>query len=60
MRPDIGEKLSGFIALSPAVYAGPHTTSWLFTTLGKFEWDAWARLFGEFVLAFLCPVGKAC
>ncbi|KAG9012297.1 hypothetical protein FRB94_006328 [Tulasnella sp. JGI-2019a] len=46
MRPDIGEKLSGFIAMSPAVYAGPHITSWLFATLGKFEWGTWARFFG--------------
>ncbi|KAG9017390.1 hypothetical protein FRB93_007504 [Tulasnella sp. JGI-2019a] len=46
MRPDIGEKLSGFIAMSPAVYAGPHITSWLFTTLRKFEWDTWVRFFG--------------
>jgi len=51
MRPDIGEKLSCFIALSPAVYSGPHTTTTLFTTLQKIDWDTWVRLFG--VLDFI-------
>jgi len=57
MRPETGEKLSGFIALSPAVYAGPHVSTWLFTTLGKFDWETWVRLFG--VLDFIPLMGLA-
>ncbi|KAG8906447.1 hypothetical protein FRB99_006863 [Tulasnella sp. 403] len=51
MRPDIGEKLAVFIALAPAVYAGPLTSTWLFTTLGNLDWHSWKRFFG--VLDFI-------
>jgi len=51
MRPDIGEKLSCFIAISPAVYAGSHAESWLFRVLGSFDWNGWVKMFG--VLDFI-------
>lgn len=53
MRPDIGEKISCTVALAPAVYAGPLTTTWLFTTLGRLDWDAWMRWFGVFSFLLL-------
>jgi pimeloyl-ACP methyl ester carboxylesterase len=46
MVPNLGKKLSVFIALAPAVYAGPLTTGFPFTTLKKIEWPTWKRLFG--------------
>lgn len=51
MCPDLGQKMSVFIALAPAVYAGPLTTGFPFTTLNRIEWDTWRRLFG--VLDFI-------
>ncbi|KAG8957210.1 hypothetical protein FRC03_010370 [Tulasnella sp. 419] len=51
MRPEIGDKLSTFIALAPAVYAGPLTDGWLFRTLGRLNWTWWCRIFG--VLDFI-------
>lgn len=49
--PDLGERLSCFIALAPAVYAGPLTTGFPFTTLNKMDWNHWKRVFG--VLDFI-------
>lgn len=51
MCPDLGRKMSVFIALAPAVYAGPLTTGFPFTTLNQIEWDTWRRVFG--VLDFI-------
>jgi lysosomal acid lipase/cholesteryl ester hydrolase len=47
IRPDLGPKLSCFVALAPAVFAGPLTTGFPFTALGRMEWRAWRRVFGE-------------
>ncbi|KAK8844816.1 hypothetical protein IAR55_006666 [Kwoniella newhampshirensis] len=51
MCPSLGKKLSVFIALAPAVYAGPLTTGFPFTALNKMEWSKWKRFFG--VLDFI-------
>jgi len=51
MCPSLGNQLSVFIALAPAVYAGPLTTGFPFTTLNRLEWSTWKRLFG--VLDFI-------
>lgn len=51
MCPNLGKKLSCFIALAPAVYAGPLTTGFPFTALNRLEWATWKRLFG--VLDFI-------
>lgn len=51
MVPNLGKKLSVFIALAPAVYAGPLTTGFPFTSLSKLEWSTWKRFFG--VLDFI-------
>jgi len=45
--PDIGEKLSGFVALAPAVYAGPLTRGFPFTILNKLSWRWWSVIFGK-------------
>lgn len=47
MVPELGEKLSVFIALAPAVYAGPLTTGFPFGTLKSMKWKTWRRWFGE-------------
>ncbi|GAA6054392.1 hypothetical protein JCM3770_002234 [Rhodotorula araucariae] len=46
MVPELGEKLSIFIALAPAVYAGPLTTGFPFTALKNMRWKTWRRWFG--------------
>jgi lysosomal acid lipase/cholesteryl ester hydrolase len=46
IRPDLGPKLSVFIALAPAVFAGPLTHGFPFTALGRMEWKTWRRFFG--------------
>jgi len=46
MVPELGEKLSLFIALAPAVYAGPLTTGFPFTALKNMRWKTWRRWFG--------------
>ena len=46
MIPDIGKKLSVFVALAPAVFAGPLTNGWLFRAVGRMEWTTWKKLFG--------------
>ena len=51
MCPNLGKKLSCFIALAPAVYAGPLTTGFPFTALNRLEWGTWKRFFG--VLDFI-------
>lgn len=51
MVPNLGKKMSVFIALAPAVYAGPLTTGFPFTTLSRLEWKTWKRFFG--VLDFI-------
>jgi hypothetical protein len=51
MCPNLGKKMSVFIALAPAVYAGPLTTGFPFTALNRLEWGAWKRFFG--VLDFI-------
>ncbi|KAJ9476214.1 Sterol esterase 2 [Pseudozyma hubeiensis] len=51
MVPELGKKLTSFAALAPAVYAGPLTSCFPFTTLGQLEWSRWKRFFG--VLDFI-------
>lgn len=51
MVPELGKKLSYFGALAPAVFAGPLTSCFPFTTLGQLEWSKWKRFFG--VLDFI-------
>ena len=51
MFPQIGESLSLFIALAPAVYAGPLTTGFPFGLIKNMEWSTWKRVFG--VLDFI-------
>lgn len=51
MCPSLGKRLSLFVALAPAVYAGPLTTGFPFAQLGKIEWNTWKKLFG--VLDFI-------
>ncbi|SNX87939.1 related to YEH1 - steryl ester hydrolase [Melanopsichium pennsylvanicum] len=41
MVPELGNKLTYFGALAPAVYAGPLTSCFPFTTLGQLEWKEW-------------------
>ncbi|KAM0755767.1 alpha/beta-hydrolase [Meredithblackwellia eburnea MCA 4105] len=52
MRPDIGEKISCFVALCPAVYAGPVLRKFPFSLMRKFRarW-LWSFVFGvrEFI-----------
>ncbi|KAN0062720.1 hypothetical protein ACQY0O_004915 [Thecaphora frezii] len=47
----LGCKLTWFGALAPAVYAGPLTSCFPFTTLGHMDWAQWKRFFG--VLDFI-------
>ncbi|EPQ25636.1 uncharacterized protein PFL1_06773 [Pseudozyma flocculosa PF-1] len=51
MVPELGQKLTWFGALAPAVYAGPLTSCFPFTSLGHMEWSTWKRFFG--VLDFI-------
>ena len=51
MVPELGEKLSYFGALAPAVFAGPLTSCFPFTSLRTMEWQTWKRFFG--VLDFI-------
>jgi hypothetical protein len=47
MRPDMGNKISGFIALGPAVYAGPVLRKFPFSLMRKFKArKAWELVFG--------------
>ncbi|CEQ40754.1 SPOSA6832_02403 [Sporobolomyces salmonicolor] len=52
MRPDIGNKISTFIALAPAVYAGPALRHFPFSLMRRFKSRrAWKLVFGvrEFI-----------
>ncbi|TDL29009.1 alpha/beta-hydrolase [Rickenella mellea] len=51
MRPDIGDRLSCFIALAPAVFAGPLTHGFPFNHLSRVGWSRWKFMFG--VLDFI-------
>jgi lysosomal acid lipase/cholesteryl ester hydrolase len=51
MVPELGEKLTYFGALAPAVFAGPLTSCFPFSTLRTMEWSTWKRFFG--VLDFI-------
>lgn len=51
MVPELGDKLTYFGALAPAVFAGPLTSCFPFTTLRTMEWQTWKRFFG--VLDFI-------
>ena len=46
MIPDLGNKLSVFIALAPAVFAGPLTNGFLFSAIKNMDWKSWKRIFG--------------
>lgn len=46
-RPELGDRLSCFIALAPAVFAGPLTHGFPFNVLRKIKWKRWQRLFGK-------------
>jgi hypothetical protein len=47
MRPDLGNKLSCFIALGPAVYAGPVFKTFPFSLMRKFKARGmWSFVFG--------------
>lgn len=46
MLPDLGTKLSVFVALAPAVYAGPLTTGFPFGALKGMRWRTWRKVFG--------------
>lgn len=51
MLPSLGESLSVFIALAPAVYSGPLTHGFPFTAIKHMDWKRWKRIFG--VLDFI-------
>lgn len=51
MVPELGDKLSYFGALAPAVFAGPLTSCFPFTSLRTMDWPTWKRFFG--VLDFI-------
>ena len=51
MCPELGDKLSCFISLAPAVFAGPLTQGFPFILLNKMDWKAWKRVFGAQFLA---------
>ncbi|MBW0463801.1 hypothetical protein O181_003516 [Austropuccinia psidii MF-1] len=57
MVSQLGQKLSCFIALAPAVYAGPLTEGFPFGILKAMRWRTWRRVFG--VLDFL-PIMRWC
>lgn len=58
IRPDLGPKISCFIALAPAVFAGPLTHGFPFTALGKMEWSTWRRLFGASFITLFFPLSS--
>jgi len=51
MVPELGNKLTYFGALAPAVFAGPLTSCFPFTSLRSMDWPTWKRFFG--VLDFI-------
>lgn len=46
MVPALGESLSVFVALAPAVFAGPLTRGFPFTAIKNMPWKTWRRIFG--------------
>lgn len=46
-RPELGDKLSYFGALAPAVFIGPLKDRFPLQGLRSLDWDAWSRMFGE-------------
>lgn len=46
IMPQLGDRLSVFIALAPAVFAGPLTTGFPFTVIKHMDWKKWRRIFG--------------
>lgn len=48
MVPELGERLSIFVALAPAVYAGPLTTGFPFGYLKSMKWKTWRKWFGAY------------
>ena len=46
-QPQLAKHVSSFIALAPAVYAGPLTTGFPFTLINRLNWNRWRFLFGE-------------
>lgn len=57
MCPEIGEKLSCFVALAPAVFAGPLTHGFPFSILSRIGWGYWTVLFGTHVHIHITYVG---
>ena len=58
----LDEKLSCFIALSPAVLSGPLTQGFLsFTLLSRMDWDTWKSVFGKRIAVsfFICTEHNA-
>ena len=55
MRPDLGNKISCFIALGPAVYAGPGFKTFPFSLMRKFKARGmWSFVFGgSFLLSLV-------
>lgn len=51
MVPSLSTKISCFIAMAPAVYAGPLTNGFPFGLLKSMRWRTWRRVFG--VLDFM-------
>lgn len=58
MVPELGDKLTYFGALAPAVFAGPLTSCFPFTTLSTMDWSRWKRFFG--VLDFIPLMKSEC
>ena len=56
MRPEIGRRLSCFVALAPAVFAGPLTHGFPFNVLSRIGWKWWKRLFGALYLALASQI----
>ncbi|TIA89467.1 hypothetical protein E3P99_02050 [Wallemia hederae] len=45
--PHLSNSISSFIALAPAVYAGPLTTGFPFTAIKDLDWKGWRVIFGD-------------
>lgn len=45
--PHLSNSISSFIALAPAVYAGPLTTGFPFTAIKNLDWNSWKFIFGD-------------
>lgn len=52
MRPDMGNKMSCFIALGPSVYAGPVLRTFPFSLMRRFRARSlWKFIFGSTLLS---------